>query len=124
MVRAQDAFAVSEGPLKQGDGTFEVAGRLVGVGEVVARRQRGGVVGAEDAFVVGEVAFVQGDGALTSAASSAAVPAPALRAPAGTDGTAAFLRPVLRARATGAPPARCRWRPSPPLRRSRKPSPP
>ena len=37
-------------------------GRLVGVGEVVARGQGVGVVGAEDPLAIGEGALVQGDG--------------------------------------------------------------
>ena len=46
----------------QGDGLAEVAGGLVGAGEVVAGGQGVGVVGAQDAQAVGEVLLVQGDG--------------------------------------------------------------
>ena len=47
MVGAQDAGAVVEGLLEQGDGLVESAGGLVGVGEVVACGEGVGVVGAQ-----------------------------------------------------------------------------
>jgi hypothetical protein len=63
MSGAEDAFAASERLLVEFDGAGEVAGGLVGVGEVVAAGERVGVVGAEDAFAVGERLLVEGDGA-------------------------------------------------------------
>ena len=67
MVGAQDAQAVGEGLLVQGDGLVEAAGRFVGVCEVVAGGQGVGVVGAQDAQAVGEGLFVQGDGLVEAA---------------------------------------------------------
>ena len=51
----------------QGDGFVESAGSLVGAGEVVARGQGIGVVGAQDTGAVFEVLLVQGDGFVESA---------------------------------------------------------
>ena len=62
MVGAQDAQAVGEGLLVQGNGLAEAAGGLVSVCEVVAGGQGVGVVGAQDAQAVGEGLLVQGDG--------------------------------------------------------------
>ena len=62
MVGAQDAGAVFEVLLVQGDGLVEPACVVVGVGEVVACGQGVGVVGAQDAGAVFEVLLVQGDG--------------------------------------------------------------
>ena len=58
----QDAGAIVEGLLQQGDGVVESAGGLVGVGEVVARAQCVGVVGAEDVGAIVEGLLEQGDG--------------------------------------------------------------
>ena len=70
MVGAEDAARVGEGLLVQRDGPVEVAGRLVGVGEVVAGGQGVGVVGAEDPLAVGEGLLVQRDGRSRSPAAS------------------------------------------------------
>ena len=67
MVGAQDAQAVGEGLLVQGDGLVEAAGGLVGDGEVVAGGQGVGVVGAQDALTVGEGLLVQGNGLVEAA---------------------------------------------------------
>ena len=59
MVRAQDAFAVGQGLLVQGDRLVGAARGLVGEGEVVARGQGIGVVRAQDAFAGGQGLLVQ-----------------------------------------------------------------
>ena len=67
MVGAQDAGAVFEVLLVQGDGVVESARVLVGAGEVVSCLEGVGVVGAQEAFEVLEVLLVQGDGVVESA---------------------------------------------------------
>ena len=67
MVGAQDAGAVFEVLLVQGDGFVEPARVVVGAGEVVACGEGVGVVGAQDAGAVFEVLLVQGDGLVESA---------------------------------------------------------
>ena len=67
MVGSQDALAVGQGPLVQGDGLLESARGLVGAGEFVARGQGVGVVGSQDALAVGQGPLVQVNGLLESA---------------------------------------------------------
>ncbi len=54
MVGAQHPLAIGEGLLVQGDGPVQVFGRMVGVGEVVAGGQSGGVVGTQHPLEGGE----------------------------------------------------------------------
>ena len=61
VVRAVQAFAVGQHLPMQRDRPVEVAGQLVGVGEVAARGDGLGVVGAEYAGVVGDGLFMQFD---------------------------------------------------------------
>ena len=58
MVFAEDADAVGEDLVVQGDGLGEMTSRLVCASEVVARCEGVGVVFAEDAATVGEDLFV------------------------------------------------------------------
>ena len=67
MVRSQDAGAVDEGLLVQSDGLVESACILVGVGEVVARAQSVGVVGAQDVGASVEGLLMQLNGFVESA---------------------------------------------------------
>ena len=67
MVGAEDAGAVVEALLEQGDGRTETAGCLVGACEVVACGEGVGVVGAQDAGAVVEALLEQGDGRTESA---------------------------------------------------------
>ena len=62
MIRAEDADAVFEVLLVQGDGLVEPASLPQSTGEVVARDEGVGVVGSQDACAVFEVLLVQGDG--------------------------------------------------------------
>ena len=67
MVGAQDAGAVFEGLLEQGDGLLEPARVLVGAGEVAACDEGVGVVGSQDAGAVFEGLLEQGDGLIEPA---------------------------------------------------------
>ena len=55
MIGAEDAQAVGEIPLVQGDGLVEPAHLPVGFCKVIARDEGAGVVGAEDPFMVRQV---------------------------------------------------------------------
>ena len=67
MVWIQNAFAIGQVLLVQGDGLLESTRGLVGEGEVISRGQGVGVVGPQDAQTVGQVLLVQIDGLLESA---------------------------------------------------------
>ena len=67
MVGAQDALAVFQVPLEQGNGLIESSRGPVGESEVVARGEGVGVVGAQDALVGGQGPFEQGNGLVESA---------------------------------------------------------
>ena len=62
VVLAEDAGAVGDDLLEQGDGLGDASSLSVRPCEVVARGKGVGVVLAEDAGAVGEDLFVQGDG--------------------------------------------------------------
>lgn len=63
VVGAEDTFAVSKGGLKEGDGVGEVAGRLVGAGQVVTAGEGVTVVGAQHALAVDECCLMERNGA-------------------------------------------------------------
>ena len=67
VVGSQDALAVIQAPLEQGNGLAESARGLVGVGEAVARGEGVGVVRPQDALAIGQVPLVQVDGLVESA---------------------------------------------------------
>jgi hypothetical protein len=61
MVLVEHPLAVGEGSGVQGGGLVESSRLLVGVGEVVPRRQGVGLVRAEQPLAIGEGAREQGD---------------------------------------------------------------
>ena len=67
MVGSQEAGAVFEGLLEEGDGLLEPAGCLVGAGEVAACDEGVGVVGSQEAGAVFEGLLIQGDGLIEPA---------------------------------------------------------